>query len=292
MNILIMMMAMSLAGSSIAVTKSLTDSMPVFLANELSLLIAWLALLPAGVKHFRQFQRDRRGSAYWQTLRWPALQALFGMALFRVLTFFGLRHISAIEGALLTATTPAVMAMLAFALLGEIPRPRRTVGIGLAVIGVMALNWQSGATFSTLPGYILMLMATACESLLTIFRRMEKVPIPPAANTFYIVSFSMVFLLPAAIFENRWQTLLQLNLSQWSGCIYLGMVATAVAYLCWGYASTRIDANMTGIITAMMPFSATVISIVWLKEILLGQHILGGICIVASILVNVRTKKL
>jgi drug/metabolite transporter (DMT)-like permease len=65
-----------------------------------------------------------------------------------------------------------------------------------------------------------------------------------------------------------------------------------VAYLCWGYAAPRMDANMTGIVTAMMPLSATVISIVWLKEALVMRHGVGGALILASILLNVRKKRI
>jgi drug/metabolite transporter (DMT)-like permease len=290
MNILIMMIAMSLAGSSIAVTRSLTGTMPVFLANELILAIAWVALLPFGMGHLHRLLRNRGWKTMWKVLRWPILQALFGMALFRVLTFFGLRHVSAIDGGLLTATTPAVMAVMAYVFLGEIPHSRRWMGIGLAVSGVAALNWQSGAASGAMTGIVLMLLATACESLLTIFRRMEKAPIPAAVNAFYIVTFSMLFLAPAAVVENEWSMMTRLNSGQWYGCIYLGLPATAVAYLCWGYAAPRMDANMTGIVTAMMPLSATVISIVWLKEALVLRHGVGGALILASILLNVRKK--
>ena len=292
MNILIMTAAMALAGSSIAVSKNLTESMPVFLANELSLLIAWLVLLPFGIRHFRSHFRRIGSTLQASSLRtllyWPALQALFGMALFRALTFFGLRHVSAIEGALLTATTPAVMAMLAYFLLGEKPHAKRMAGIVLAVSGVLALNWQAGIRIHSVTGFALILLATACESLLTIFRRMATTPIPPLANTFYIVSFSIIFLLPALFIENEWKTLPLLTTSQWLGCLYLGVVATALAYLCWGYASTRIDANLTGIITAVMPFSGALISVIWLRETFFVRHVVGAIFIISSILVNVR----
>ncbi|MBN2530101.1 MAG: EamA family transporter [Deltaproteobacteria bacterium] len=284
MNILIMSTAMFLAGSSIVVAKKLICTMPVFLANELSLLLALLILLPVGVRHLTQVA-PRDAVALFKMLRWPFLQALFGMALFRVLMFLGLQHLSAIDGGLVTATTPGVMALLAFVLLREKTNIMRIVGILLAVSGVAVLHWHNTASGGSAVGVVLILLATACEAMLTIFRKMEKAPISPLSNTFYIVVFSSVLLAPATVVEGQWPSIISLSLEEWMGCLYMGWIATVLAYWCWGYASAHLEAGVTGIITAMMPLSATVISIVWLGEPPGLQHLLGGLCVISSIFV-------
>ena len=291
MGILIMIVAMTLAGSSIAVTKKLTGTMPVFLANELSLLIAWIALIPVGAHHLFK-QKKKPDSSWIRASAYPALQALFGMALFRVFTFWGLRYVSAIEGGLMTAAAPSIMVVLAFFLLKESPNSRRIGAVVLAGAGVAVLNWKSGAFTGSLLGTALILLATACESFLTIFRKMEKKHASPMVNTFYIVSFSLLFLLPATVIEGEWHRLPHLTAEQLLGCIYLGLVPTVLGYFCWGYASCRIDAGITGIITSMMPLSAALISILWLGETPTRRHLIGGICIVFSILVSVVPMRL
>ena len=283
-----MILAMVLAGSGIPVAKILTSELPVFLGNWLSLVIAWLILLP--MVFFRRRQSGNKLPPL-RVLLFPALQGLFGMALFRVFTFYGLRSLSAIEGGLLTATGPGMMAIMAFLLLRERPGWRRILGILLSVAGIFVLNYSSPRSDYSTVGVILILCAVLCESLLTIFRKLARGNIPSIENTFYIVSSCLLFLFPMALYEGLHFPLSSITPGQWGGCAYLGIFTTVIAYICWGSASVKIDANMTGIITGVMPLTATILSVVILKEEPVLRHGIGGLFILLALWISRRSRK-
>ncbi len=114
---------MALAGSTVVAGKLLSARVPVFLSVELTLLAALAAILPAQLT--RRHELRQLGL---RELGYMALQACFGIVLFRVLTLYGLRLTSAISAGVITSAAPAVMAVLAAVLLGE--RPGRRVAAG------------------------------------------------------------------------------------------------------------------------------------------------------------------
>src|SRR5438094_979502 len=73
-----------------------------------------------------------------------ALQSFAGIFAFNVLLLEGLRFTSAAEGGIVTSTTPAVAAALAVVALGERWSRPRTLGVALAVAGILALNTAGG----------------------------------------------------------------------------------------------------------------------------------------------------
>src|SRR5208283_6211949 len=178
-------LAMALAGSSVVVGKLLSVRMPVFLSVELSLFAALAAILPAQIARRREFRL--LGS---RELFHMFLQALFGLVLFRAFTLTGLRFTSAVNAGVITSAAPAVMAVLARVILRE--RMGRTGGLGvcLAVAGLLLVNLSrlAGATEpGDMRGNLLVLAATVCEALLTIFRKTSGGRISSVTNTTILV---------------------------------------------------------------------------------------------------------
>jgi len=62
-----------------------------------------------------------------------------------------------------------------------------------------------------------------------------------------------------------------------------GGFATALAYVCWGDAALKISAGQTGIITACMPLSAMILSVLILKEKLHWYHLAGVIMVLGAL---------
>jgi drug/metabolite transporter (DMT)-like permease len=276
--------AMSLAGSSVVVGKILSTRMPVFLSAELSLCAALVSILPLQI-----LKRQELLLLGPRELGSMFLQALFGIVLFRVLTLYGLHFTPASQAGLVTSMAPVVMAVLARLILKERPGRRGILGAGLALAGLAAVNVQgllslSGSGF--LVGNSLVLGATVCEALLTIFRKSSGSRIGSITNTTVLAAMSAVMLLPFALLDLRGFDPSEVGAAGWISVAYYGAVATVIAYILWGDGALRIPANRTGIATAAMPVSALVLSALLLREPIGIVHIVGCAAVVAGIVIG------
>jgi drug/metabolite transporter (DMT)-like permease len=277
-------LAMAFAGSSVVVGKLLSVRIPVFLSVELSLIAALAAILPAQIARRKEL-RLLGG----RELGWMFLQALFGIVLFRVLTLSGLRFTSAVNAGLITSAAPAVMAVLAAAVLKERIRAAGALGICLTVAGLLLINiW--GASAQREPGWLLgnllVFGATACEALLTIFRKSSGGRIGSVTNTTVLVAMSALMMLPFALLDLRGFALSRIEIVGWLSVIYYGAVATVVAYILWGHGALLIPATRTGIATAALPVSALVLSVIVLGEPLRLVHVIGCAAVIAGIVIG------
>lgn len=280
-GLLEVVLAMAFAGSSIVVGKLLSTRIPVFLAMELSLIAALAAILPAQV-----FRRKELALLRGRELTSMFFQALFGIVLFRAFTLSGLHFTSAASAGVITSAAPAVMAALAAAVLRERIGGKAVIGAGLAVAGLLLINlFGRGSSGGPAPllGNLLVLGATVCEALLTIFRKSSGSRIGSITNTTVLVAMSAVMVLPFALLELRGFSLGRVGVLGWLSVLYYGSVATVIAYILWGHGALRIPASRTGIAMAALPVSALVLSALVLREPLGAAHVAGCLMVVAGI---------
>lgn len=279
-------LAMALAGSTVVVGKLLAARVPVFLSVELTLLAALAAILPVQAARWREL---RLLSA--RELFYMLLQALFGIVLFRAFTLSGLRFTSAVSAGVITAAAPAIMAVLARLVLGERMGRAGALGVVLAVAGLLLVNVNglaSGVRGGHLGGNLLVLAATVCEALLTIFRKRSGGRIGSVTNTTILVAMSALMILPLALLDLGRFALREIGPVGWISVIYYGAFATVVAYILWGHGALRIPASRTGIATAALPVTALLLSALVLGEPLRAAHLGGGAAVIAGILIGRR----
>ena len=279
-------LAMALAGSTVVVGKLLAARVPVFLSVELTLLAALAAVLPAQAVRWRELRLLTA-----RELLYMFLQALFGIVLFRAFTLSGLRFTSASSAGVITAAAPAVMALLARLVLGERMGRAGALGVALAVAGLLLVNvggLASGMRGGHLAGNLLVLAATVCEALLTIFRKRSGGRIGSVTNTTILVAMSALMILPLALRDLGRFTLGQIGLVGWISVIYYGAFATVIAYILWGHGALRIPASRTGMATAALPVAALLLSALVLGEPLRAAHVTGCAAVIAGILIGRR----
>lgn len=282
-GLLEVILAMCFAGSTVAVGKLLSVRVPVFIAAELSLLAALAAILPAQI--LRRSELRLLGK---RELAFMALQALFGIVLFRVLTLGGLRFTTAAQAGLITSAAPAVMAVIAAIALRERIGLRGSAGIALTVAGLLLTNLSGlgAAPEGFLLGNLMVFGATVCEAFLTVFRKMSGGRIGSVTNTTVLAAMSAAMLLPFALFELGSFPLSSIRPVEWAAILYYGAVATVIAYILWGHGSLLIPANKTGMATAVMPVVALVLSALFLGEPLTPFAMAGCAAVVSGILVG------
>ncbi len=281
-------LAMALAGSSVVVGKILSVRVPVFLSAELTLCAALLAILPAQI--LRRRELSLLGP---RELGWMALQALFGIVLFRVFTLSGLRLTTAAQAGLVTSASPVVMALFAALFLRERLSWTGGAGIVLIVGGLAAVNLlgAGAAPAGFMRGNLLVLAAAACEALLTIFRKLSGGRVGSVTNTTVLAAMSAVMLLPFALADLRAFPLSRIGAEEWAAIVYYGAVATVSAYILWGHGALLIPAGVTGMATSVMPVSALALSALILGERPGAIAVAGCAAVAAGILVGSRPRR-
>ena len=280
-------LAFSLAGSSLVVAKILSVRVPVFLTGFLSLIVAFVCMLPMQIKKRSELKRlDKRESALM------LLQAFFGIVLFRIFTLYGLQYTSSANAAVITAATPAVMAFLSVIVLKEQLRLHTAIGVLAALGALVVINLDQisqTASSGSLYGNILIGMAVISEVMLTIFRKFTRTGISSITNTTILTLMAIVLMMPMALVELQSFSMRQMSAADWVAIIYYGAIATSAAYILWGDGALKIPATYTGVACVSMPVSALLLSSLVLGEPLTVYHISGcAMAVFGIIICNIK----
>jgi drug/metabolite transporter (DMT)-like permease len=271
---------MVIVGSSVVAGKLLVATLPVHLASALRFGCAALVLVPL------LLAREGRPRVSARSLAVMLAQAACGGLLFNVLLLQGLRTTSAGAAGIITSTTPAAMACVAFLLLGERPARRTLAGVALSVLGVAAINLHGaaqGAQGAALGGNLLVLGAVLAESLFLLLRKAVPEPLSPLAVSTFMTVFGLALFAPGALLEARGFDFAAVDAASWATVAYYGLVVTVAAYLLWFQGVTRVGAGTAGVFTAVMPVSAVGLSALVLGEAPGWGHLAGAGLVLAGI---------
>lgn len=280
--ITMLILAMTLAGSSVVVGKVIVNTIPVFLGTFASLLVAFACMVP--LMHGRLSELKQLTLRQWKYL---FLQGLCGIVLFRVFTLYGLHSTGAIQAGIVTGTTPAIFAVLSFFLLGEQIGKKALLGIVLAMAGCIVINIFTGENGeeNSLFGCLLVGAAVVCEALFTICRKQVAESVSATTNTTILIFCSLLLLaVPAAWDVHSMQSFPEST--AFVAIIYYGVFATVIAYLLWTSAVGKVSGATAGITTAAMPASSVILATLLLDEQVHCFHLIGCLLIIAGILVT------
>lgn len=277
-------LAMIIVGSSIVVGKLIISSFPIFLALGLRFVIGSIILVPLLLKMEKGM--PKLGRRDWVIL---FLQALCGIFLFHVLLLYGLKYTSAVEGSIVTSTTPAIVGIIAFMFLREKLTWQRAAGIALAVAGILSVNvfGSSGEAergVDPLLGNLLILAAAFVEALWTIFRKVLSDKATPFVSAAVVNVFGLLMFLPFAVFEAADFDFASVSFTDWLPIFYYGIVVTIGAYILWFRGMMKVDASTAGVFTGIMPVSAVLLSYGILGEAFHWSHLAGVACVLLGIL--------
>ena len=287
-------LAMSIAGSAVVAGKLLVGSLPVFLAAELGLGAGLLIMLPL------LWLRKEKGVLDRRTHVTLALQALCGIALYRVFTFEGLRFTSAASAGLMSSAAPAVIGLLAWAMLHERPPLSRICGIACVSLGLVAINIspflaeQGGMghavaaqgndlVWRSLLGNGLVLAAVLGEAAFSVLSKARCCPMSPLRRTSIVSLYAFVMLLPVALFDAQHYEFSALT-GVAMGCIaYYGAAVSYLSYVLWFKGIALVPASAAAAFTGLVPLSGVALSWLVLGEHILWTHLAGLACVTVGI---------
>ncbi len=279
----------ALAGTSVISARLVIGKVGNFTITSVSLLLALLCLLPVAGKKLYIIRQLK--AADWFNL---CLQAVFGIFLFRMFLLFGVRHTSSAEAGILTGATPAMTALLARVILKEKMNRNKWFGIICTVAGIIIVQglFLPGNHFvpEHILGNLLVLCACFSESSFSTCSRVlavkaqnrQGISLPPMVQTMVVSGIALLLCLIPTAFEQPLYHLSGIGSKEWLALFWYGAFVTGVAYICWYAGIKRCNATTAAAFSGMMPFTALLLSVLFLKEPAGLQQWLGGILIMSG----------
>jgi drug/metabolite transporter (DMT)-like permease len=272
--------SMMLVGANVPVAKLLAEDLPIPLIACLRCLLACLVLFPL----MRAMEpRARPPREVMRNLFW---QAAFGTALYNAGLLAGLRLTTALEGGLVLATLPTVVALGSALWLGERLSPRAWAAAALAAVGMAAINAvRAGAGGEgSLIGNALIFAGVIGEAVYVLLAKRAAGRVGVITAAFWMQVFSALQLMPFAAVSLPWLAPGAANATNAALLVFHSLTASVLCLLLWYGGMRRAAANVAGVFSAFLPATAAVLGVAVLGERFTAVHAVGLAVMLASIL--------
>lgn len=219
----------------------------------------------------------------------PAVFALgfLAFAVYHVSLNHGELTVGAGAAGVLIATAPVITALLAALLLRERLKAAGWVGMALSFAGAAVISLDEGEGFALDTGALFILVSAVCVSVYFVLQKPYLRKYGALAFTTYAIwagtLFALVYLPGLAEQAGSASASVTLTL------IYLGVLPTAVAYVTYAHAFSRMDASIAASFLYLVPVLAYLIAWVWIGEVPTLASLFGGLIVLAGV-VLVNTK--
>ena len=178
---------------------------------------------------------------------------------------------------------PVFVALLAAPILGEKPGAITLAALFVAIAGTVMLVLSDVETAGTLrlAGILMSLLAAAVYTGFNLTSRYNSARTPVFTTAFLCFFTATLVLLPAVYFSGGFADVQNLQWQHWLMVIYIGVVPTCIAYLCFFDGMQTTPATLASIIVILEPLFVALLA--WL---ILGEE-LGTIGIAGAFILTV-----
>ena len=218
--------------------------------------------------------------------RMHLLQACLGLIAFCLFSYEALRHTTALNAALVGATNPALIAVVAALLIRQRMRPASSIGLAISLLGVL-LVLTDGRLLQVVTtdyniGGLFMLGAVAVWTAYTILGRMLKTP--PVASAAIQATMAAVILAPISLTVGGPITL---DTAGWWGVAYICVFPSVLSLMLWNISVKKIGADRAGVYLNLMPVFTALIALAMGAPITVVQ-LIGGALVIAGVWLTSR----
>ncbi|KRR23870.1 permease [Bradyrhizobium lablabi] len=277
-GVAIALVSSCLGGSAAAITRYLAGNADPITLAILRWGIGFLCVLPATLL---------LGAKWPQRADWPAVAAL-GFAFFGVFFVFyniAMTFTTAARASLALATLP-LQTMVVGALLGIEPlTKRKTIGVCVAVLGVVAAlaSGLAAAPAGAWRGELIMTGAVLCMAFYNVWSR----PFIRRSSALGFLTVGMgtgaAALILVGLFTGSIAALNGFGTPQWIAGIYLGVAGGALAFILWVLALERASPTRVANTMTVNPIAAGLLATQLVGEPITPNLVIGLIAVFAGI---------
>lgn len=198
----------------------------------------------------------------------------------------GLSRTSATKTAMILAILPVAVTVAAAALRIETVTARQRVAVLVATVGVVAVLLARGGSIGGPIGIGdgLLFLGVVAWTAYTLMLRHWALPMSTLRITAWTLYTGTPLLVLAGIpqlLDTDWGAV---TIAGWGGVSYAALLSLVAAYILWNRGVARLGASRAAVYNCLVPFVASVIAFVALGERPGPLHVLGGLLIVAGVL--------
>jgi len=226
----------------------------------------------------------------WHRVRdgWPVVRrsipmlvalGILGVGNFNTLVYLGLGQTTATNAALLNSACPAFILAISPLLGGRRPRLRQALGILISLTGVLTIVARgdprtiAGLAFNRGDAWVLAaVLSWACYTALLPRR---PAGLDPLALLTVLVVVGLGWIAPWYAVELVGGARMQLDLVTAGTLVYVGLMASVVAYLCWNEGVAAYGPQRSGPFLHLLPVFAAILATLLLGEAFRPYHAAG-----------------
>jgi drug/metabolite transporter (DMT)-like permease len=218
-----------------------------------------------------------------------AAAAFFGMTAYQVLLNAGELRVPAGPASIVVASAPLVSVAIAAAAFGERLTAAKVAGSAVAIAGVVVVCLaRSGASLTSA-----LWIVVGAAVVQGIYHPLTK-PLLRTRSALEVATYTMVAgaLMTLPLLPWGWDQLIGASASAWGSALYLALVPSAVGFVLWGYAVANLPVATSTSLLYLVPPVAVVIAFVWLGEVPHAGELLGGLVVLAGVVLVTQGDRL
>ncbi|MFT7466070.1 MAG: O-acetylserine/cysteine efflux transporter [Brevundimonas sp.] len=225
----------------------------------------------------------------WGHMREIFMVALIGSTIQYGLTYNGLRGIDASTGAILVQLEGPILALMGVFLLKEKLGITRSLGMGLAVIGVIIIAGEPRLD-GQLDSVLLLIVGSAVWAIAQIMvSRLKGISGITILAWVAIMATPQMLIASLIIEDGQWLAITTASYIDWSIILYLALIMTVLGYSVWYHLLSSVDVSKVSPFLMLLPITSIIAGMILLDEKFTSSMAIGGLMImagVASTLIN------
>ncbi len=259
---------MGMVGLYVALSKPLVSAFPVMLLALLRFLIAAIYMLP----WLKPKQNDQPIDKKTHQLLFA--ESFLGNFLFSICMLYGVSMAGASNAAVVFAAIPAAVAIFGRVFLNEKINTKTAIAIALAMSGIGLLSMQKIDTVAandadtgqrTL-GLVLLFLAVLCEASYVVIGKKLTANVSPKRISAIVNLWGLLLVMPFGIWAAIDFKFSDVPLLAWQLLVFYALAASAWSVQLWMLGLKSVPAGKAGIMTVMLPITATLTGVLVLNE--------------------------
>ena len=281
---LLLILATLLWGGNFVIGRAVAGDIPPITLAFLRWCVAFIVFLPIA------YSRVKRE---WHMIKanWPAVivMAITGVACFNTLVYIGVYYTTSINASLMNSSTPIIIYILSFIFLKERLSKFQLIGTALSLAGVVFIlskgSLETLLSFSFNKGDLIVLIAVFCWGVYSLLVKQYAGRLPGYSTFLVTIALGVMMLLPFTIYELMTTSVeIVWSPSTIGAILYVGIIASIVAFLSWNNGVVALGANKASIYLNFIPLFATIFAVLFLDEDLLIAQLIGGLAVICGVL--------